>query len=41
LEIAKDDDIDDISLDTNNENMKIIEKYIKLGVIKRFKVIDL
>ncbi|RIA97863.1 hypothetical protein C1645_871098 [Glomus cerebriforme] len=28
------------SLDTNNENMKIIEKYVKLGVIKRFKVTD-
>ncbi|RIA97845.1 hypothetical protein C1645_871085 [Glomus cerebriforme] len=28
------------SLDTNPKNMKIIEKYIKLGVIKRFKVTD-
>ncbi|RIA97858.1 hypothetical protein C1645_801566 [Glomus cerebriforme] len=26
------------SLDTNDENMQIINKYIKLGVIKRFKV---
>ncbi|RIA97861.1 hypothetical protein C1645_813579 [Glomus cerebriforme] len=31
---------DEDSLDTNAENMKIIEKYRKLGVIKRFKVID-
>ena len=28
------------SLDTNEENMKIIEKYTKLGVIKKFKVTD-
>jgi hypothetical protein len=28
------------SLDTNDENMKIIEKYIKLGVVKKFKVTD-
>src|SRR6185437_11124411 len=26
------------SLDTNDENMKIIEKYINLGVIKKFKI---
>ena len=29
------------SLDTNDENMKIIKKYTKLGVIKKFKVTDL
>ncbi len=28
------------SLDTNDENMKIIEKYAELGVIKKFKVTD-
>ncbi|RIA87221.1 hypothetical protein C1645_828102 [Glomus cerebriforme] len=31
---------DSNSLDTNVENMKIIEKYIKLGVIKKFIVTD-
>ena len=37
------DDFDEpfISLDTNEKNMEIIEKYIKLEVIKRFKVTDL
>jgi hypothetical protein len=30
----------DSSLDKNVENMEIIEKYINLGVIKKFKVID-
>ncbi len=28
------------SLETRKENMKIIEKYIKLGVIKKFKIKD-
>jgi len=28
------------SLNTNNENMKIINKYTELGVIKKFKVIN-
>jgi hypothetical protein len=28
------------SLDTNHENVEIINKYIKLGVIKKFKVTD-
>ncbi|GBB98782.1 hypothetical protein RclHR1_03320008 [Rhizophagus clarus] len=32
--------IDDKSLDANDENMKLIDKYIKLGVIKKFKVTD-
>ena len=27
-----------VSLDTNYENMKIIEKYIELGIIRKFKV---
>ncbi|GBC20821.2 hypothetical protein GLOIN_2v1549563 [Rhizophagus irregularis DAOM 181602=DAOM 197198] len=31
---------DKTSLDTDHENMKIIEKYIKLGVIKKFKITD-
>ncbi|RIA81439.1 hypothetical protein C1645_837021 [Glomus cerebriforme] len=31
---------DDRSLDANEDNLKIIEKYMKLGVIKRFKVMD-
>ncbi len=31
---------DEQSLDANDENMEIIEKYIKLGIIKRFKVTD-
>ncbi|RIA80895.1 hypothetical protein C1645_865948 [Glomus cerebriforme] len=31
---------DDNSLHTSDENMKIIEKYTKLGVIKTFKVTD-
>ncbi|RIA82964.1 hypothetical protein C1645_880782 [Glomus cerebriforme] len=31
---------DDKSLDANEDNLKIIEKYKKLGVIKRFKVTD-
>ena len=31
----------DYSLDTNEENMEIIKKYTKLGVIKKFKVTDL
>ena len=28
------------SLNTNEENMEIIKKYTKLGVIKKYKVID-
>lgn len=32
--------IDNKSLDANVENMKLIDKYIKLGVIKKFKVTD-
>jgi hypothetical protein len=32
--------IDDKSLDANDKNMKLIDKYIKLGVIKKFKVTD-
>ena len=28
------------SLDTNDENMEIVKKYTKLGVIKKFKVTD-
>ena len=28
------------SLEVNEENMKIIKKYIKLGTIKKFKVTD-
>ncbi len=31
---------DEQSLDGNDENMKIIEKYTKLGVVKKFKVAD-
>ena len=31
---------DEQSLDANDENMKIIEKYTKLGVVKKFKVAD-
>ncbi len=31
---------DEQSLDVNDENMKIIEKYIKLGIVKKFKVTD-
>ncbi|CAB4414020.1 unnamed protein product [Rhizophagus irregularis] len=38
LEIVKCEEDD--SLDTNHENMKIIEKYTKLGVIKKFKITD-
>ena len=32
-------DSNENSLDTNNENMEIIKKYTKLGVIKKFKVV--
>ena len=28
------------SLDTNDENMKIIKKYTELGVIRKFKITD-
>jgi len=31
---------DEQSLDANDENMEIIEKYIMLGVIKKFKATD-
>ncbi|GBB84500.1 hypothetical protein RclHR1_11060005 [Rhizophagus clarus] len=38
LEIVKCDN--DVSLDTNHENMRLIEKYTKLGFIKNFKITD-
>jgi hypothetical protein len=38
LEVVKCEEDD--SLDTNPENMKIIEKYKKLGVVKDFKITD-
>ena len=28
------------TIDTNDENMKIIKKYTEIGVIKKFKVTD-
>ena len=38
--IPQKDTIRNSSLVTNNENMEIIKKYTKLGVIKKFKVTD-
>ena len=33
------DKFDEDTLDTNDENMKIIKKYINLGTVKKFEVI--
>ena len=40
LTIDRNDIITTFSLDNSDENMKIIKKYMDLGIIKEFEIID-